>query len=70
MLLQYAFFIDGLSVALYYLKDRYKMSKGVITLIIFLTMFSQLSIVYFILGLADLIIDFRKLDPNRKLGVK
>ncbi|MBC2398985.1 uncharacterized protein YybS (DUF2232 family) [Clostridium tetanomorphum] len=70
LLLQYAFFIDGLSVALYYLKDRYKMSKGVITLIIFLTMFSQLSIVYFILGLADLIIDFRKLDPNRKLGVK
>lgn len=70
LLLQYIFLINGLAVAVHYLKNRFNMSKGFILIIIVFTMFSQFAMVYFMLGLADVILDFRKLDPNRKIGAK
>lgn len=70
LLLQYIFLINGVAVAVHYLKNRFNISKGFMLLIVFFTLFSKLAMVYFMLGLADVIMDFRKLDPNRKLGVK
>ncbi len=70
LLLQYAFLINGLSVAVYYLRNKFNLGKGFIVLIILFTLFSPLAMIYFMLGLADVILDFRKLDPNRKLGAK
>lgn len=70
LLLQYAFLINGLSVAVYYLKNKFNIGKGFTVLIILFTLFSRFAMIYFMLGLADVILDFRKLDPNRKLGAK
>lgn len=65
-LLQIMFVIDGASVAVHYLRNRFNMSKPVTTLILFFTVFSQISVIYVYIGLADMLFDFRKLDPYRR----
>ncbi|MCH5138424.1 YybS family protein [Clostridiaceae bacterium UIB06] len=65
--LQIIFLLDGLAVACYYLKNKFKMSKMVIVLILVFTATSPISIIYMYLGFIDMIIDFRKLDPYRRL---
>ncbi len=68
MLMQYTFLIVGISVAAYYLKNRFKLSKGVIILIVLFTAFNPVfSSMFLYLGIADMIIDFRKVNPNRIL---
>lgn len=67
IILQIIFVLDGLAVAAYYLKNRFKMSKMFTVLILIFTATSQLSIIYMYLGFIDMIIDFRKLDPYRRL---
>lgn len=65
LMLLYAFLFDGIALVTYYLSNKFSLSKGVIVAIIIFTTFSQLIIVYIILGVIDIIADFRKLDPNR-----
>ncbi|WP_050606312.1 YybS family protein [Clostridium niameyense] len=65
IILQILFIIDGLSVAIYYLRNKFNISKGLLFVIILFTMFSNLSIIYIFIGLLDIVMDFRKLDPYR-----
>lgn len=65
LMLLYAFLFDGIALVTYYLSNKLSLSKGVIVAIIIFTAVSQLAIVYIILGIIDIIADFRKLDPNR-----
>lgn len=65
LMLLYAFLFDGIALVTYYLSNKFSLSKGVIVAIIIFTAFSQLVIMYIILGVIDIIADFRKLDPNR-----
>ncbi|MBI6872852.1 YybS family protein [Clostridium aciditolerans] len=65
-LLQFIFVIDGISVAAYYLRNRFNISKPITALILFFTVFSQMSVIYVYAGLADMLFDFRKLDPYRR----
>ena len=65
LMLVYAFLFDGIALVVYYINNKLKLSKGVIVAIVILTTFSQLGIMYIILGIVDIIADFRRLDPNR-----
>ncbi|MBU5486382.1 YybS family protein [Clostridium sp. MSJ-11] len=65
LILQYIFLFNGLSVAIYYLRIKYKLSKIMTLLIIMFTLFSPFAMVYVMLGISDIIIDFRKIDKNR-----
>jgi uncharacterized protein YybS (DUF2232 family) len=68
LLMQYAFLMIGISVAAYFLKNRFRLSNGVITLIIIFISFNPVfSSMLLYLGIADMIIDFRKINPNRIL---
>lgn len=67
IILQLIFVLDGLALVGYYLKNKFNMSKMVIVLILVFTATSQISIIYIYLGFIDMIIDFRKLDPYRRL---
>lgn len=70
LILQYMFLIEGISVAIFYLKNKFNMSKVLIIVIIIFTVFSNIGMIYFVLGFMDLIVDFRKLDPNRRMRIK
>lgn len=70
LILQYMFLIEGISVAIFYLKNKFNMSKGLIIVIMIFTIFSKLGMIYFVLGFMDVIVDFRKLDPNRRMRIK
>lgn len=66
ILLQMTFILDGTAVAAYYLKNRFKLGKPLVVIILLFAAFSQgINPILIIIGLADLIFDFRKLDPNR-----
>lgn len=67
LILGFAFVLVGIAVAAYFLKNRFNMSKGIIIMIIVFSIMSQFGNVYIILGFADMIFDFRKVDPNRLL---
>lgn len=58
--------IDGISVAIYYLRNKYKVSKGLVIFILFITVLSVLNFFYIYLGLMDVMLDFRKIDPFRE----
>ncbi len=59
--------IDGISTFIYYMRNKFKISKGVL-IFIFLITLGPLYIIYFYLGLMDIMLDFRKLDPFRQYG--
>lgn len=63
--LQYVFILIGISSAIYLLTNRFGISKPMIALILILTIFTQLSMVYIFLGIIDMVLDLRKLNPNR-----
>ena len=58
------FVIEGLAVATYFLKNKFKLPKVVIVLIIIFTIM-QFQFFYVIIGVVDMIMDFRKVNPNR-----
>ncbi|AUM97400.1 YybS family protein [Clostridium sporogenes] len=58
--------IDGVSVFIYYMKNKFNISKGILIFILFITVLGSLNIIYIYLGLMDIMLDFRKLDPFRK----
>ena len=63
-MLLFAFVIQGLSVVSYFLKNKLKLTNGFIVLIEVMIMLSSLVMFVFILGLSDLIMDIRGVDPN------
>jgi len=68
IIMQYVFVIIGISVAAYFLMNKYKLTKGIIALIIFAAFTIPIIATTFLyLGLADLIFDFRKINPDRIL---
>jgi uncharacterized protein YybS (DUF2232 family) len=70
MVLSFAFVVIGVAVVGYFLKNKYHMAKGFIILIIGFAIMSQLGSIFIFIGIADMIIDFRKVDPNRLLKKK
>lgn len=70
VILQYMFLIEGMSVTIFYLKNKFNMSRWIIIFVMLFTILSKFSMIYFILGFMDLIIDFRKLDPNRNTRIR
>jgi uncharacterized protein YybS (DUF2232 family) len=58
--------IDGLSVFVYYMKNKFNISKGILIFIFLMTILGPLSVIYFYLGLIDAMLDFRKLDSLRQ----
>lgn len=68
LLLFYTFLIIGSSVAAYFLRNRYKLGKGLIIIIIIFTILNPtFSLVYIGIGFIDMLLDFRRLNPNRIL---
>lgn len=67
VILQLILVLDGLAIVCYYLKNKFNMSKTFIVLILIFTATSPISVIYMYLGFIDMIIDFRKLDPYRRL---
>jgi uncharacterized protein YybS (DUF2232 family) len=67
LLAQMVFTVDGATLAAYYLRRRFNMSKMITFLVILMTVSSSAFVlVYVVMGLADMIFDFRKLDPFRR----
>lgn len=62
--------LDGASLAVHYLRNRFNMSKVVTALILIFTISSQISMIYVYIGLADMLFDFRKLDPYRRKPIE
>lgn len=66
VIILFSFMISGMSVAAYYLIGRFNWPKGWVAVLLIITYFlSPINMIYFYIGLADLIFDFRKVDPNR-----
>lgn len=70
VIFQLMLLLDGASLAIYYLRNRFNMSKAVILLILIFTVSSQISMIYVYAGLADMLFDFRKLDPYRRKPIE
>ncbi|WP_039657847.1 DUF2232 domain-containing protein [Clostridium tyrobutyricum] len=62
-MIQFVLIVDGVSLAAYYLKRKFNMGNKLIAVILIVTLFSYL--IYIILGIIDMIADFRKLDPYK-----
>lgn len=66
MIMQFVFLVIGISVVVYFLKNRFKLQKPIIILIIVFTALNPLfTLIYFFAGLVDMIMDFRRINPNR-----
>lgn len=67
VILQIALMIDGVSLLTFFLRRKFNISKAIVALIIIFTVLQQpFSLIYIYAGLADIIMDFRKLDPLRR----
>ncbi|MGL5245404.1 MAG: DUF2232 domain-containing protein [Sarcina sp.] len=62
------FSIQGLSVIVYFLKNKFKLTTVFTVIICFILCVGALNIYLFILGIIDLLVDIRGVDPN-SLGV-
>lgn len=68
VIMQYVFIIVGISVVTYFLRNRYKLTKGITTFIIIAAFITPIFATMFLyVGLADMIFDFRKVNPDRIL---
>lgn len=65
IVLQIALLTDGVSLAAYYLRNKFRMPKAFTVIILTIIIFSQASNLLVIAGLIDMVLDFRKLDPFR-----
>ncbi|MDT8719302.1 DUF2232 domain-containing protein [Clostridium sp. 19966] len=66
MILQLVLAVIGSAVIYYFLINRFKLHKGLsAVIVIFLALSQVFFIVILYLGFADMLFDFRKLDPNR-----
>lgn len=65
LIFNFIFIINGFGVVFWFLKKRGVPGK-VVVFIIVVIIFINLSIIVFLLGLVDYIIDFRKINPSRR----
>jgi uncharacterized protein YybS (DUF2232 family) len=65
VIFMFTFIVNGLAVVSWFLKSR-RVSKGFRIVIIIFIIFSGLAQIMLFLGLADYIIDFRKVNPWRR----
>lgn len=65
IVLQIALLTDGVSLAAYYLRNKFRLPKAFTIILIIVTVFSQASNLLVIAGLIDMVLDFRRLDPFR-----
>jgi uncharacterized protein YybS (DUF2232 family) len=64
IILRTAFLVNGLALVTFYLRGKFKLRKGVVILILaFATL--QFENIFFMWGLIDVIMDFRRLDAER-----
>lgn len=57
--------LDGMAYLIYILRERVKLSKGITAIILVIGLFTPIfSNVFFVLGLMDILLNLRKLDPN------
>lgn len=64
------FTIIGISVTAYFLKNKFNLQRPIIILIIVFTGLTPiLLLMYFFVGLSDMLMDFRKINPNRIFGI-
>jgi uncharacterized protein YybS (DUF2232 family) len=68
IIMQITFLFIGISIVTYYLKNKYRLPKGIVTLIVLFLAFNPIfTTILTYVGLLDMIIDFRKINPNRVL---
>ncbi|MFL0269234.1 YybS family protein [Candidatus Clostridium radicumherbarum] len=68
IMMQYIFMVIGISVVAYFLLNRYKLTKGIVAIIIIAAFTNSLfATIFLYVGLADMIFDFRKINPDRIL---
>jgi Predicted membrane protein len=65
-----AFMVIGMSVSYYYLKRKFNMKKATIIIIFIFMFLAQLYVILIYVGIMDVILDFRKVDPNRIFKLK
>ena len=65
MITAMALALEGLAVVAFYLRRKFKMSKVVAGILIIIILFSPLMSIYIYLGLADMLLDFRKIHRKR-----
>lgn len=59
------FLLNGIAATVYFLRRKRLLSKRVTFLLIFFSFIFGLGYVYFTIGFAEMILDFRRLDPYR-----
>jgi uncharacterized protein YybS (DUF2232 family) len=64
IIIRMTFLINGLALTTFYLRGRFKLNKIVVILILFFATL-QFENIFFMLGLIDMIMDFRRLDADR-----
>lgn len=68
LIMEYTFIIIGISVVVYFLRNKYKLTKGATTMIVIATFIIPIfATIFLYIGLADMIFDFRKINPDRIL---
>lgn len=68
LIMQYVFVVIGISVVAYFLKQRFKLTNGRIALICIAAFLIPIFAEAFLyIGLADMMFDFRKINPDRVL---
>ena len=65
LVLQCVFTLQGMCVFSYFLLNKYNLSKGITAIIVIVPLLFNLSFAFTIVGMIDLIYDFRKVNPNR-----
>lgn len=69
LILQVTLVFDGITLVYYYLRNKFKMSKVFAILLIMFIAFQPVgNIALLFAGIADLMFDFRKLDPYRSIS--
>lgn len=63
-LLMFVFMIQSLAIVAYFLKNKLKLSNPIIVFVEFIILISPLSLYFIALGIGDLIMDIRDVDPN------
>lgn len=70
VIMSLTFTLVGSAVVYNYVMKKMRIGKTAAIVILVFAVFSRMSVLIFYIGLADMIFDFRKVDPNRLFKVK
>jgi len=65
ILIESVLLISGLALTTFYLRNQFKLSKKLVILLLLFTLLMKMEQIFLILGLMDMILDFRHLDADR-----